>query len=474
MSVELISKIIATPNANTINGTFAQRKLAEAILKNMYQGLVEKGGRGINDNWVSEEDAQSKSQVMVNRILPVKMQPRAHGTNKNGGSFSENQHYTQTETVAIDLLTWMDDPIIIPRARQDMIPTDLTAEHIDNWSNRLATVVNGATTASHLIEVYLAGIAGKATNHVEISSSDVTNKLVLQRFIEANTLLDEGDEEHDIDLFPNDNRVAIFKVAYRPTLKGAGVLVLGGANDAYEILRKGGIDKDGEVRKSEDGYIGEIDGVPCHIISNESLGHAADFLGLPTKEFRASGSPFIGYLTSGYANARGVSSAERVKVVDSVAGQGVVLQPYVKMGAKTFYQKGVVTLGTAEFNPLKDLATIFTSGVTWQAKASGSRLYGTGATWTGPSASAFTVSNLKCLDDSNTDHLVGAKYVITSSKIDTVAGFIAAYNAASAVKGSVTIGTEVGSLTIADGSWVNVLAVADDGTVTIVSKQYNA
>jgi len=472
MSVELISKIIATPNANTINGTFAQRKLAEAILKNMYQGLVEKGGRGINDNWVSEEDAQSKSQVMVNRILPVKMQPRAHGTTKNGGSFSANQHYTQTETVAIDLLTWMDDPIIIPRARQDMIPTDLTAEHIDNWSNRLATVVNGATTASHLIEVYLAGIAGKATNHVEITSSDVTNKLVLQRFIEANTLLDEGDEEHDIDLFPNDNRVAVFKVAYRPTLKGAGVLVLGGANDAYEILRKGGIDKDGEVRKSEDGYIGEIDGVPCHIISNESLGHAADFLGLPTKEFRSATSPFIGYLTSGYANARGVSSAERVKVVDSVAGQGVVLQPYVKMGAKTFYQKGVVTLGTSEFNPLKDLATIFSSGVTWQAKASGSRLYGTGATWE-IDGDSFKLSGLACLDDYNVNHLVGAVYVI-GDKVDTVAGFISAYNAVGAAKGSVTIGTEVGSLTIASGKYANVLAVADDGTVTIVSKQYNA
>lgn len=470
MSVEFVSKIIATPNANQINGVFAQRKLAEAILKNMYQGLVEKGGRGINDNWVSEEDAQTKSQVMVNRILPVKMKPRAHGANKNGGSFSSFSHYSETQTVAIELLTWMDDPIVIPRARQDMIPTDLAAQHINDWSNRLMTVINGATTASHLLEVYLAGIAGKETNHIEITASDVTNKLVLQRFVEANTLLDEGDEEHDIDIFPNDNRVAVFKVSYRPVLKGAGVLVLGGANDAYEILRKGGIDKDGETRKSEDGYIGEIDGVPCHIISNESLGHAADFLGLPTKEFRSATSPFIGYLTSGYANARGVSSADRVKVVDTRGGQGVELQPYVKMGAKTWYQKGVVTLGTAEFNPLKDLATIFSSGVTWQAKGSGSRLYGTGETWE-IDGDSFKLSGLACLDDNNADHLVGAVYVI-GDKVDTVAGFISAYNTAGAVKGSVTIGTEVGSLTIASGKYVNVLAVADDGTVTIVSKQY--
>ena len=108
--------------------------------------------------------------------------------------------------------------------------------------------------------------------------------------------------------------------------------------------------------------------------------------------------------------------------------------------------------------------------MTWQAKGAGSRLYGTGATWE-IDGDSFKLSGLACLDDNNTDHLVGAVYVI-GDKVDTVAGFISAYNAVGAVKGSVTIGTEVGSLTIASGKYANVLAVADDGTVTIVSKQY--
>ena len=246
------------------------------------------------------------------------MNARVMGASKNGASYSANQHYTETETVGIELLQVIDDPILIPRARQDMIPTDLVAKHIDLFSYRLSTILNGATAASKLLASYLAG---DDANKVNITSSDITNKLVAQRFMEANSLLDEGDQEHGIDMFPEDTRIAVFKVSYRPILKGAGVLVIGGANDAYEILRKGGIDKDAAPRKVEDGYIGEIDGVPCHILSNESLNHASLFMGLPEKELKAS--PFVGYLASSYANARGVSSTDRVKVVDEVNGQGM-------------------------------------------------------------------------------------------------------------------------------------------------------
>lgn len=465
MAVELISQILSPTNATYINGVSAERRFSEAVMKAQYQKLVEKGGRGVNDAWVKEDDATHAAQVFVNRIKPVKMNARVQGASKNGASYSANQHYTETETVGIELLQDVDDPILIPRARQDMIKTDLVATHIDMFSARLATILNGATAASKLLASYLAD----EPNKVNITSTDIANKNVALRFMEANSLLDEGDQEHGIDMFPEDTRIAVFKVSYRPILKGAGVLVIGGANDAYEILKRGGIDKDATPRKVEDGYIGEIDGIPCHIISNESLQHACGFMGLPENELKKSA--FIGYIASSYANARGVSSSDRVKVVDDPNGQGVRLLPYVKFGCACWYPKGVVTLQSANYNPLASLKAHFASGVTYALKAAGSRLFPVGGEWT-IASTGFTLSNVKALDDWGNEHLVGAVYFVGTAAVDTLSDFEAGY-ASATYKGSVTIGTAV-TTTIADTQYVNVLAIADDGSISIFSKQYNA
>ena len=466
MALETISQILSPTNATYVNGVSAERRFAEAILKANYQKLVEKDGRGVNDAWVKEDDATHAAQVFVNRIKPVKMNARVMGASKNGGSYSDNQHYTETETVGIELLQVIDDPILIPRARQDMIKTDLVANHIELFTNRLSVILNGATAASKLLASYEAG---DDANKVNITSTDIANKEVALRFMEANSLLDEGDAEHGIDLFPEETRIAVFKVSYRPILKGAGVLVIGGANDAYEILRKGGLDKDAAPRKTEDGYIGEIDGVPCHILSNASLGHASQFMGLPEGELKAS--PFIGYIASSYANARGVSSADRVKVVDEVNGQGVRLLPYVKFGVACWYPKGVVALQSADYNPIAILKGYFASGVTYGLKAWGSRLVPAGGQWT-IGASSFTLANVEAKDGWGTDHLVGGVFYVGTAPVETLAAFSAGYTAAT-YKGDFTVGTSK-STTIADGEYVNCLCIADDGTIAFFSKKYTA
>ena len=121
MALELISQILSPTNATYVNGVSAERRFSLAILKNHWQKLVEKDGRGVTDKFVTEDDATHSAQVFVNRIIPVRMQPRVMGASKNGASYSANQHYTQTETVGIELLQVIDDPILIPRARKDMI-----------------------------------------------------------------------------------------------------------------------------------------------------------------------------------------------------------------------------------------------------------------------------------------------------------------------------------------------------------------
>jgi len=401
------------------------------------------------------------------------MQPREQGASKNGASFSANKHYTQTVTVGIELLQVLDDPIIIPRARRDMIKVDLLAEQIDIYSKRLATILNGASFACHILKSYLEGVEGKV-----ISTSDVSNKLVLNKFIEANSLLDEGDSEHGIDIFPEDTRIAVFKPSYRATLKTSGVLVIGGSNYAQEIVKGSAVSQGDSARRSEDGYIGEIDGVPCHIISNESLAHADGFLGFPAGELKAS--DLIGLISSSYANARGVSTSEMTKVVDAQDGQGLVLQPYCKFGVETWYPKGNVPLSSAEWNPFSFLKTTFASALTsivFKLKGLGSRLV-PAITITSATSSGATFS-ISAKDDWEVSHVVAAVTYVGDTEAKTLEEFAKGYGTAT-YKGAVTITSGAASsvatsdLTVADGKFVNCLAISSDGSISVKGLKYEA
>ena len=65
MAVELISQILSPTNATYINGVSAERRFAKATLDALYQKLVEKDGRGVNDTWVKEDDATHAAQVKI-------------------------------------------------------------------------------------------------------------------------------------------------------------------------------------------------------------------------------------------------------------------------------------------------------------------------------------------------------------------------------------------------------------------------
>ena len=473
MGLENISKILSPTNATYINGVSAERRFSAAVLDNAYQGLVEKDGVGVDDRFVTEDDAQSSAQVFVNRILPVKIKPREQGANKNGASFSANKHYNQTETVGIEILTVLDDPIIISRARQDMIKVDLLAEQTKIFSDRLKTILNGATAGAKIINFLVEKAAGRAYNEYQITDADVTNKQVQEKFVLANSLLDEGDSTHGIDIFPEDTRVAVFKTSYRATLKTAGVLVIGGANYAYDIAKGAAISQGDTARRSEDGFVGHLDGVPCHLISNESLAHASEFCGFPANELKDS--DFIGYISSSYANARGVSTSKQTKIVDAQDGQGIVLQPYVKFGAVSWYACGNVVLDKAPLDYITDLKAIFTaqaSNFIFKLKGAGSRLYPTLTVdeVTVASDGVTVATAVKSLDDFNVDHYVGSAFVVSDAQLTSVGAFLKAYKTAT-YKGTVaTRGTKV-STTVGAGKWVTVIAIADDGSVSLASKK---
>lgn len=477
MAIEVIQQILAPDNAPYINRVRAESRVAKALLENMFQGLVETNDRGVTDRFATESEINENVQIFVNRILPVKMQPREMGASKNGASFSANSHYTQTVTVSIEVLTVIDDTIIVPRARQDTINVDLLAKQTDIYGKRLNTIINGMTTASKIYKTWEEERLGHEVNVKDISSADISGNKLALRFMECNDLLDEGDIDNGIDVFPEETRIAVFKMGARSVLKANGVLVLGGSNYAQDILKGKAISHEDSTAVAESGYWGDIDGVPVHGISNESLGHASGFLGLTEKDLKVS--DFFGYVASSYANARGVSTIEQVKIVDAIAGQGFILQPFTKMGAVSWYAKGNVlitkeapsTLSKGLFYYLGQLFSGIAGGtIKLKLKGAGSRLY--------PSVSAISCDTsdgelkvtAKALDDAGVDHAVAGHYIQTDSPVTSVYEFLkyafdgtTTNDAVDHLDGTATSGT------FTTDKYVTCLIISDDGSCTLSS-----
>ena len=480
MAIEVIQQILAPDNAPTINGVRAEAKISQALLENMFQGLVETAGRGVNDKYVTEEEANTNAQIFVNRVVPIKMKPREMGSTKNGGSFSNDKHFVQTETVGIDILQVIDDTIYIPRARQDTIKVDLLAKNVDVHGRYLNTVINGATAGAHILSAWQGELDGEY-NAIDITEADITGGKLAQRFMELNSLLDEGDDKHGIDVFPEDGRIAVFKMGFRPILKAGGVLMIGGSNYAQAILKGRSLAEGARDTTSENGYWGDIDGVPCHGISNESLRNASEFMGLPSAELKKSS--FVGYIASDYATARGVSMIASTKIVPAIEGQGIVLQPFTKFGVKSWYPLGNALMyrGNADkVGFLAEMKTIFEkknaefNGISFKLKGAGSRLFPTFGAVTASKANGIKVT-ATALDDAGSNHVKLGHYVQTDAPVETVEDFYKACKA-NGVNDDLTSlnGGATTASTITAGKFINVLVSSDDGSVALTSVKATA
>lgn len=479
MAFQTISQVLAAVSkAPYINGNAAGLAFAPAFLVGLHQGLIEKNGKGIDDNFVSSELAETATQIAVHRLKPVRLRAREIGSNKNGAAYSQHQHFTTTETVGIDILQLIDEPIKIPRWTVDHLKKDVVAEYIAMFSSRVATVLNGATFASKFLATYTAkaGVGEYAkAEEIRETEFDLENdgKALLKKFIKANGKLDRGDRSHDIDTFERKTRICVIKTTFGPVLKSEGIIELGGANELYRIIAEGGLNGDG-TRIEDDGYIGKIDQVEVREIADIALGYASTFLGFPEDELIEG--DVLGYIASSYANARGVSTSKQTQVVPEVDGQGSRILPYVIFGAKCWYQLGNSFLVESPVNVYGGLKTLFTGkNITYKLKGEASRLWPLFASFAIASATSVTVS-VTANDDFGTDHCVGAYYVVTDAPIKTVNAFVKAATAASAVGGALENldGSSNTVSSVANNKYVNVLAIADDGSCSLISKQKTA
>ena len=257
--------------------------------------------------------------------------------------------------------------------------------------------------------------------------------------------------------------------------------MIGGSNYAQAILKGRSLAEGARDTTSENGYWGDIDGVPCHGISNESLRNASEFMGLPSAELKKSS--FVGYIASDYATARGVSMIASTKIVPAIEGQGIVLQPFTKFGVKSWYPLGNALMyrGNADkVGFLAEMKTIFEkknaefNGISFKLKGAGSRLFPTFGAVTASKANGIKVT-ATALDDAGSNHVKLGHYVQTDAPVETVEDFYKACKS-NGVNDDLTSlnGGATTASTITAGKFINVLVISDDGSVALTSVKATA
>ncbi len=430
-------------NQPTINSVQARLILSNEILRNVGQNIIENDGEGVTQRFA--KDAKG-GRINVIRVLPLTQEARSLGADYNGQPFASGD-FEQPQTVqyGLDVITVIDKPIAIRNATRDMIPVDLLEAETKNFSLLLYRNINAMTIAGKIAKSLVQG------QFKEVDLSGATTTAVRDAIIQANAKLDEGDQAEGVDMFPTEDRILVIRPSLRPYLLSANNILVGGSNYAQDILAKGTLDT-ASTRDQRNGFIGMVDGLPTYMANSAIWTLAERYLGLPVGELDG----VYGYVSSGMANARGIALDETVKIVDAVAGPGVLIQVDCRLGFAAFYTKGNVFLTKTSFVipdvTMKLLApasrfkpVIALSAQNGSAAPTATLTFGTGRTL-----------------------VEGEFFYSTSATVaQTLVGFDTAYAAEASKKGTFTSGSAL-TVTGITSRYVYVKVVDDIGNITIL------
>ena len=348
-----MAELLSNFGAPTINGLAAKRILSNTIIDNLYQSKIEGEGEGVTERFSYDV---SGAEIRFVHVKPIKALARRLGSAVNGGNFPISAHEGETDTFGIRVLDVMDDPIDLAQVSMNMIPVDLLGAYIKSYTDQVALNINALTIAGKYYATYMREAVGGEVNITEYDGADIQKAL-----LDANSLLDDGAPDMGVSMFPQNDRCLTIQAKYRSTLLVKGILSIGGANYAYDIVKGGTVNPGVAPRKSEDGYIGIFDNVPVHVVSSLVYKTAAGYLGLEEKDL----TQVIACVSSGFANVRAIAAVRDVKVIDHPDGQGVRIQPLTRFGFEVVpgYEKGnSLVVGKDYVNPFKALKeNVFTN-----------------------------------------------------------------------------------------------------------------
>jgi hypothetical protein len=324
-----------TTNSNfvyNVNNTATQVLAAKQVKENLFVKLLHRNGKG-----VTEKTETNASSIRMFKIIPGGSKARELGHSNNGAFFnSAKAKISQVKEYDLNLLYLMDEVYDIPEVQQDMVSVNIFDETTKNIGGECATAINASTIAHQLKAVFKS--AATATKWDGLAVKLASTPKYQESFIEANTILDEGDPANHIQSFPFEDRQALITSDMRRGLMSNGQILLGGSNFAQSMLAKGTLSPE-DNKDFGNMYLGEIDGVPVYFMPKAILDAAKEWAGGSEEIAKVKGM-----ICAASATDRGISTQDYIKITDSPDGAGKRLQPKTRWGINVCYSKGIVPI----------------------------------------------------------------------------------------------------------------------------------
>lgn len=318
----------------------AGRLLAPRFLNNIIQGLIWTNGRGVTEDWGTDTNA-AEIRIIKHKELTSHARTMGPIGEENRGHFnSKDPEEPESEEYGIKLVYTFDPNIDVATVLDDMIKLNALNATAASIERRVRALINGFTLAYFIAEGWNWA---HNNNDENIVKYDPSSDSMYEKLMEAHKLLDKGDIDNYISTFPLEGRISVFNTEGKHEILSTDKTVYqAGSSRAVELMEigSGGTMNREAVNTDVNGWFGELNQTPMHMMSDHIVDIAEEFL---DEEGNLEGDEEIyAVLTSSIAAGRVFATGNSVKIIDSPRGQGLRLQPLFRWGMEVFYPKGVV------------------------------------------------------------------------------------------------------------------------------------
>jgi hypothetical protein len=323
------------------------------VFEKFVQNVLHVNGKGVDESYVNDAALNSQS-IAIPHVNLGAGGFRKLGSTVNGGQFNSNKAVDPKSTYFyVPLLYVYDRTEKLAKIMNDKAGYELLSKVTENIGKKIARGINAITIATQV----------SATLNESYKDGDTFIKRdadtsAYDAFIDANALLDEGDDAIECDFFPTEMRQALVRPSYFSAFKKGDSRYIVHSNLGQEMLATGVLNpfsnSEASKVKMRDGYAGDIDGVPAYKVSPILWKLAATYTLKGTEALAETAYDKIeAMICSGVGTIRGFSSNGDIEVVPAQEGQGWVLQPLVHGGVSCISGKSVRLIVASDFvNPV--------------------------------------------------------------------------------------------------------------------------
>lgn len=209
-------------------------------------------------------------------------------------------------------------------------------------------------------------------------------------------------------------------------------------------------------------------------IPRDCLIRCSQMLGFPKSELTKG--LFIGFMCSSFSCERSLNTFSRTKITNSIYGNGIVFQPYIKIGYRIIKSPDNAIISKSAYNPILEVRRLFFTSflnnrIVQCAKDVPYRYFPSKGKFKCNKNECFVLYDVRALDDKNNDHVVDSFYVLSDVKFTTIHDFFLEMGSKKE-KGHYKIG-DIQYISNSNFNYINVITISDDGSITINSFKAN-